>query len=103
MVDQPSLLQGSRMLSETRGARMSPRFWPHSINHTRDFVLWLPGSRFERVGVRSLSQFSGLLSGFTFLAPRVSGATGAGASPSMFGELFGGKVSEGTVSKACDV
>ena len=86
-----------------RPSDVAPFLAAYGINHTRDFMLWLPESRFERVGVRSLSQFSGLLSGFTFLAPRVSGATGAGASLSIFGKLFGGKVSEGTVSKAGDV
>jgi hypothetical protein len=48
----------------------------------------------------------GLLLGFTFLAGcfffRFSGAIGAGASLSMFGELFGGTVPEGSAFNACD-
>jgi predicted acylesterase/phospholipase RssA len=48
----------------------------------------------------------GLLLGFTFLAGcfflAVSGATGVGASLSMFGELLGGTVPEGSAFNACD-
>lgn len=48
----------------------------------------------------------GLLLGFTFLAGRfflaVSGATGVGASLSMFGELLGGTVPEGSAFNAFD-
>ena len=54
------------------------------------------------IGVRSLSQFLELLLGFTSGVFRVSGATGVGASLSMFGELFGGTVPEEPESNACD-
>jgi hypothetical protein len=55
------------------------------------------------IDVRSLSQFLELLLGFTSGVIRsFSGATGVGASLSMFGELFGGTVPEGPVSNACD-